>query len=223
MKPIDVLSRRLEVSMKRFFTLACLLLAAAFAAAGCAEVTRQPVPTLELLTLPPEASAPAEDPSANEPGEDPSGAPKPMKVDCAVPDGFLPSEEDSSDILSVYLSDVAVIRFGWEESDEETATPEGFREAILQRLPEEAEDEEAEEESFHLISCEEAAFESYPGFVIRWTTGANEDTAAHKAHFILTDNFIYRVEYAVSADSESQEEARMKAFFDSVKLTETDS
>jgi hypothetical protein len=203
--------------MKKTFAIACLLVAAAFVACGCAKESRQPAPALEPLTMAPQTQAPTAEPATGEPGgEEPDDVPKPMKIECAVPDGFELSEDDSSDVASVYLSDVATIQYGYEETTDETFTPDGFRTEILGRLP-----EEAEEGSFQLISCDEAAFESYPGFVIKWTTGANEDTVAHEAHFILTDGFIYRVEYAVSADSADAEAARMKAFFDSVHLKDS--
>jgi hypothetical protein len=138
-----------------------------------------------------------------------------MTVVCTVPQGFELSEEESTGAMNVYLSDVARIQYGY-EPDLDGSTPDEIKGAILEKLP-----DETDADTFQLDSATEETFGSYPGFVIKWTTGENEDALVHEAHFILTDGYVYRVEYAVSADSAEAQASKIEAFFNSVQLTDS--
>jgi len=137
-----------------------------------------------------------------------------MNINCKIPDGFTKNADKSTGTMSVYYSGIATIILGYQATTDDTSTPDSFLKSILASLPKEKDVE------FKLVSSAAANFGSYPEYIIKWTTGSNEDTYAYEAHFILTDGFIYRIEYGVSSDSAADESSRMDAFFKSAALAD---
>lgn len=194
--------------MKKTAALLCLVMAVLFAAWGCtATVAPSAAPAAVSIVAPEPSSDATAAPTAAPEG------PKPMKISCLTPDGFTKNADKSTSTMSYYSSDIAYMTLSYEATAGDTGTPDKFLSTMLARLP-----KEPGVSGFKLVSNDAATFGSYPGYIIKWTTGANEDTYNHEAHFILTDGYFYRIEFAVSANSAQDEAPMMQAFFGTVTL-----
>jgi hypothetical protein len=194
-------------------TVASTTLAAATSAAvsPTSAATATPQPTVEATAEP--TATPTAEPTAAPTVAPTADESKPMTIVNILPDGFEPSEDESTDTLKVYRDAAAYIELGVEATTDQTSAPKDFLKSILASLP-----KEKNVSGYKFTSSKEEGFASYPMYTIKWTTGANEDSYINEAHFILTDDYIYRVQYSMNANFTDDENPKMAAFFKSIDL-----